>query len=247
MDSPFGAPAGLLRRLSRVEVEPGDLVEAVEDLRDDLPTGLRLVVVDGRSLIVEEAGRGTRVPLDVLAGEMTRAHVPATRDGVATALRSWLSRRPVPDTEAAAGGIAVLDWTDVAQSSVGWRVVLVRDGVAVPWRPSLSAAPAVVHRVRSAALGRSHRIPADLHVEGPVALWSHPGVPGLDTAVLVRPDELVAEMADAGVQVRDAHVVVTPRRPVACAAAGVARRLVAEASESSVTMPWRHVADLGWV
>jgi hypothetical protein len=247
MDAPFGAPAGLLRRLSRAQVQPGDLVEAVEELRDTLPAGLRLVVVAGPSLIVEEAGRGTRVPLDLLAGEMTRAHVPATRDGVAAALRSWLSRRPVPDAEAAAAGIAVVDWTDAAQTAVGWRVVLVRDGVAVPWRPSRSAAPAAVHRVRSASLGRAYGVPADLRVQGPVALWSHPRVPGLDTAVLVRPEELLAEMAAVGLPVRDVHVVVTPQRPVACADPGVARRLAAEATGASVTMPWRDVVDLRWV
>lgn len=246
MDAPFGAPAGLLRRLSRAQVQPGDLVEAVERLRDSLPAGLRLVVVPGPSLIVEEAGRGTRVPLDMLAGEMTRAHVPATRDGVAAALRSWLSRRPVPDAEAATAGIAVLDWTDAAQTAVGWRVVLVRDGVAVPWRPSRSADPPVVHQVRSAALGRSYGVPVELRVQGPVALWSHPRVPGLDTAVLVRPEELLAEMAAAGLEVRDVHVVVTPQRPVACADLGVARRLAAEATGASVTMPWRDVVDLRW-
>jgi hypothetical protein len=251
MDAPFGAPAGLLRRLARSQVRAGDLAEAVEEVRDSLPAGLRLAVVDGPArtpvLIVEEAGRGTRVPLDQLAGEMTRAHVPATRDGVAAALRSWLSRRPVPDAEAATAGIAVLDWIDAAETTIGWRVVLVRDGVAVPWRPSRHAAPAAVHQVRSAALGRSYGVTGDLHVEGPVALWSHPGVPGLDTALLVRPEELLEEMADAGLPVRDVHVVVTPQRPVACADPGVARRLAAEASGSSVTLPWRHVADLGWV
>lgn len=251
MDAPFGAPAGLLRRLSGAQVRADDLVEAVHELRGTLPAGLRLAVVEDPArppvLVVEEAGRGTRVPLDQLAGEMTRARVPATRDGVAVALRSWLSRRPVPDAEAATAGIAVLDWTDAAQTAVGWRVVLVRDGVAVPWRPSRAAAPAAVHRVRSAALGRSNGVTGDLRVQGPVALWSHPGVPGLDTALLVRPEELLAGMDDAGLGLRDVHVVVTPLRPVACADPGVARRLAAESAGSCVTMPWQHVADLGWV
>lgn len=247
MDAPFGAPAGLLQRLNRVQVRAGDLVEAVEQLRDSLPAGLRLVVVAGPSLIVEEAGRGTRVPLDTLAGEMTRAHVPATRDGVAAALRSWLSRRPVPDADAASAGLAVLDWSDVTRTTLGWRVVLVRDGVAVPWRPSRVAGPSLVHQVRSAALGRSYGVPGDLRLQGPVALWSHAEVPGLDTAVLVRPQELLAEIDGAGLALRDGHVVVTPHRPVACADPGVARRLAAEATEASVTMPWRDVADLGWV
>jgi hypothetical protein len=246
MDAPFGAPAGLLQRLSRVPVRPGDLVEAVEDVRGELPAGLRLVVVGGESLIVEEGGRGTRVPLDLLAGEMTRAHVPATREGVAGALRSWLSRRPVPDAEAATAGIAVLDWTDVTQTTLGWRVVLVRDGVPVPWRPSRGAAPSVVHRVRSAALGRSYGVTGELLVQGPVALWSSVDVPGLDSAVLVRPEELLAEIAAAGLPLRDGHLVVTPRRPVACADPGAARRLAAEAAEASLTLPWRDVADLGW-
>jgi hypothetical protein len=125
--------------------------------------------------------------------------------------------------------------------------VLVRDGVAVPWRPSRVAGPSLVHQVRSAALGRSYGVPGDLRLQGPVALWSHAEVPGLDTAVLVRPQELLAEIDGAGLALRDGHVVVTPHRPVACADPGVARRLAAEATEASVTMPWRDVADLGWV
>ena len=245
MDAPFGAPAGLLQRLSRAQVRAGDLVEAVEDVRGGLPAGLRLVVVDGGSLVVEEGGRGTRVPLDLLAGEMTRAHVPATREGVAAALRSWLSRRPVPDAEAATAGVAVLDWTDVTQTTLGWRVVLVRDGVPVPWRPSRGAGPSVVHQVRSAALGRSYGVTGELLVQGPVALWSSADS-GLDSAVLVRPEELLEEIAAAGLPLRDGHLVVTPRRPVACAEPGAARRLAAEAAEASVTLPWRDVADLGW-
>jgi hypothetical protein len=65
--------------------------------------------------------------------------------------------------------------------------------------------------------------------------------------VLVRPEELLVEMAEAGLAVRDVHVVVTPQRPVACADPGVARRLAAEATGASVTMPWRDVVDLRWV
>jgi hypothetical protein len=256
-DVPFGAPAGLLQRLGRVEVRVGDLIEAVEQLSAALtapgatPSDLDLAVVDlpGRTpmLLIEEAGRRTRVPLPELAADMTRARVPVTGDGVTAALRSWLDRRPVPDTAAAAAGIAVLDWTDVRQSALGWRVVVERDGTAAPWRPSRTATLPGVHQTRSAALGRSYTVPTDLRVEGPVALWSHPTVPGLGTAVLVRPEELLHELADAGLRLRDMHVVVTPRRPVACADAAVARRLAAEATEASMTLPWRALTDLGWV
>jgi hypothetical protein len=79
-----------------------------------------------------------------------------------------------------------------------------------------------------------------------VALWSYPGVPGLDTALLNRPEDLLAETASAGLSLRDPHVVITPRRPVAFAEAGVARRLAAEATEGSRTMAWRDLTDLGW-
>jgi hypothetical protein len=246
-DGPFGGPAGLLQRLTRAEVRTDDLVAAVEGLRDGLgEPGLQLTVVDGPLLLVEEGGRRTRVPLVELAGEMSRARVLPTPDGVTAALRSWLARRPVPDALAAEAGIAVLDWADPGQTVLGWRVVVAREGAVVPWRPSRTARVPVVHQVRSAALGRSAVLPCDLHVEGPVALWSHPGLPGLDTAVLVRPEELLQESAAAGLMMRDAHVVVTPRHPVACADAGVAHRLAAEATEETRTLPWRDLADLGW-
>jgi hypothetical protein len=246
-DRPFGAPAGLLQRLIRGDVRTGDLVAAVEGLRQELAeAGLQLTLDEGPLLVVEEGGRRTRVPLVELAGEMSRARVLPTQDGVTAALRSWLARRPVPDTLAAEAGIAVLDWADPRQTVLGWRVVVAREGAVVPWRPSRTASVPVVHQVRSAALGRSSVQPARLRVEGPVALWTHPGVPGLDTAVLVRPEELLQESAAAGLAMRDAHVVVTPRHPVACADAGVARRLAAEATEASRTLPWRDLADLGW-
>jgi hypothetical protein len=41
-------------------------------------------------------------------------------------------------------------------------------------------------------------------------------------------------------------MVVTPRRPVACADAPVARRLAAEAADACATLTWREIADLGW-
>jgi hypothetical protein len=247
MERPFGVPGGLLQRLTRSEVHTGDLVAAVEELRDTLDApGLELSVLDGPVLLVEEGGRRTRVPLVELAGEMSRARVQPTPDGVTAALRSWLAHRPVPDAVAAGAGIAVLEWADPGQSVLGWRVVVARGDAVVPWRPSRTATEPVVHQIRSAALGRASVLPGDLHLEGPVALWSHPGVPGLDTALLTRPEDLLAESAVAGLALRDAHVVVTPRRPVVCAEAGVARRLAAEAAEASRTMPWRDLTDLGW-
>jgi hypothetical protein len=197
-------------------------------------------------LVVEEEGRRTRVPLVELAGEMSRARVLPTPEGLTAALRSWLARRPVPDTVAMQAGIAVLDWADVRQSELAWRVVVAREDAVVTWRPSRTATLPVVHQVRSAALGRASVLSAELRLAGPVALWSHPGVPGLDTALLTRPEDLLADSAAAGLSLRDAHVVVTPRRPVACAEAGVARRLAAEAAEASRTMPWRELTDLGW-
>ena len=247
----FGPPSGFLQRLNRVEVRSADLREAVERLAaEEFAPGLELTVLGGTGrgpmLLMEESGRRTRVLLAELAVEMTRAHVPATADGVATALSAWLARRPVPDEVAATQGVAVLDWTDSAHTALGWRVVVARGGLVVPWRPSRTATLPLVHQTRSAAQGRSAVLEGALRVQGPVALWTSTGLSGVDTAVLVRPEELLAEMAEAGLQLRDAHVVVTPRRPVACAEAAVARRLVAETNDAWATLPWRELGDLGW-
>ncbi|MEU2348209.1 hypothetical protein [Modestobacter sp. NPDC049651] len=245
----FGAPAGLLQRLVRTEVRVGDVRDAVEQL-GPVPAGLQLGLEDagrGPLLVLEEGGRSTRVLLAELALEMTRAHVAATPDAVTAALTSWLAHRPVPDAAAAEAGIAVLDWADRRHTELGWQVVVVRDGLTVPWRPTAAATTALVHRTRSAALGRSFTVPGRLRVTGPVGVWTHPDTPGLDTAVLVRPEELLREMAGAGLRLRDVHVVVTPRRPVACADAGVARRLAAEGTEPCRTLPWTALPDLGWV
>jgi hypothetical protein len=246
----FGAPAGLLSRRPRSEVSVADVRAAVA--RHDgagLDPEFALEVVDGvrgPMLVLTEAGRTTRVLLGELAVEMTRARVAASADGVSAALASWLARRPVPDRVAAEAGIAVLDWADARQTTLGWRVVVVRDALVLPWRPSGSATLPAVRQIRSQALGRAAAVPGTLRVEGPVGLWTSTAVAGVDTAVLVRPEALLAEMVVHGVRLRDAHVVVTPRRPVACAAAPVARRLVAEAADACAILPWQQLDDLGW-
>jgi len=245
----FGAPTGLLRRLDRSEVRVPDVRAAVDRLVADGPeAGLEVTVVDGPRgplLFLEEDGRATRVLLGELAVEMTRARVPAAPAGVSAALASWLVRRPVPDRTAAARGIAVLDWTDARQTTLGWRVVVVRRDVVVPWRPSRTATLPGVHLTRAEALDRSVEAVGELQVEGPVGLWTA-DTPGTDTAVLARPEALLAQLARRGLPLRDPHLVVTPHRPVACADGPVARRLVAEATDTCLTLPWRAVADLGW-
>jgi hypothetical protein len=245
----FGAPAGLFQRLLRTEVRVADLRDAATRLAEDgTDPELQLDVLDGLRgpmLVLDDAGRRTRVQLGELAVEMTRAHVTATPDGVTAALASWLARRPVPDRTAAAEGIAVLDWTDARQTTLGWRVVVRRDELVVPWRPSRTATLPAVHQIRSSALGRAATVETALRVEGPVGLWTSVS-PGIDSAALVRVEELLAEMGRRGLRLRDPHVVVTPRRPLACADAPVARRLVAEAADAAATLPWREIADLGW-
>jgi hypothetical protein len=170
-----------------------------------------------------------------------------TPDGIAAALSSWVDNRPVSDVAAAAGGIAVLDWRDTYRTAVGWRVVVRRGDVAVPWTPSASAGDGSLHRTRSAATRRSHAVALDLRVEGPVALWSHPDVPVLATAALAAPERMVARIAAAGLNITDMHVVVTPHRPVACAGRGIAARLAGETTEASITLPWPRLADLPWI
>jgi hypothetical protein len=166
---------------------------------------------------------------------------------MAAALTSWVAHRPVTDAAAAAAGIAVLDWRSRDRTSVGWRVVVRRGELALPWTPSAGADAAVVHRARSAATGRSHDVVVELRVEGPVALWSHPVAPVLATAVLVAPERMVAQISAAGPAMPDMHVVVTPHRPVACAGPAIAARLAGETTEASITLPWRRLADLPWV
>ena len=243
----FGAPAGLLQRLERSEVRVPDLRAAVEGL--EVPSGLELDVVDGvrgPMLVLDDADRRTRVQLGELAVEMTRARVAATPAGVTAALTAWLARRPVPDGTAAAEGIAVLDWSDARQTSLGWRVVVVRDELVVPWRPSRTATLPAVHLTRADALDRAEGVQGRLRVQGPVGIWTSTAVPGIDSAVLSRPEALLAQLARQGLRLRDAHLVVTPGRPVACAEAPVARRLVAEAIDACAILPWRAVTELGW-
>ena len=247
-----GASGRLLQRLRSAAVDVADLRDVAAQLLPRLVTpelhlSLRRSPGTGTVLVVQEHERTQRVDLTDLADAMTCAGVPGTATGIATALRSWVDRRAVTDATAAAAGIAVLDWSDPTRTAVGWTVVVVRGELAVPWSPSPTAGAAELHRTRSAATGRAHDVPLELRVEGPLALWSHATVPVLASAALVAPELLQHRIAGAGLALHDMHVVVTPHRPVACAGPGVARRLAGQASESSVTLPWRRVVDLPWI
>jgi hypothetical protein len=252
MDTRFGGAAGLLQRLRPTRIGVADLREVAGALLPGLATpDLRLDLVQRSGsasvVVLEEDERRVRVHLDELADDMTRAGVSPTPAGISAALSSWVAHRPVTDAAAATTGIAVLDWRDRTETAVGWRVVVRRGDFALPWVPSSAVGDPAVHLARSAATGRAHDVALDLRVEGPVALWSHPAVPVLATAALVAPERMIDRIAAAGLGIPDMHVVVTPRRPVACAGGAVAARLAGETTEASVTLPWPRVADLPWI
>ena len=253
IDNRFGgSSAGLMQRLRPTRVSVADLREVADAVLPALTTPrLRLGLVQrtgaGSVLVVEEDERQVRIGLHELADDMTRAGVAPTATGIARALTSWVAHRPVADAAAAAGGIAVLDWADPGHTAVGWRIVVRRGDVALPWTPSTAAGPDEVHRTRSAASGRAHDVELDLRVEGPVALWSHRDLPVLATSVLVDAERMLRRITAAGLAMPDMHVVVTPHRPVACAGPGIAARLAGETTEASLTLPWQELTDLPWI
>lgn len=252
IDTRFGGASGLLQRMRPVRIAVGELREVAEAVLPSLATtALRLDLARrpgaGSLVVLEEDERSVRVPLDELADEMTRAGVSPTAEGMAEALATWVAHRPVTDAAATARGIAVLDWADRRETAVGWRVVVLRGRLALPWTPSPSADAGMVHRARSSATGRAQEVVLDLRVEGPVALWSHSQVPLLATAALVAPERMLVRITAAGPAMPDMHVVVTPRRPVACAGPAVAARLAGETTEASITVPWRRLAELPWI
>ena len=253
MDTRFGgSSSGLMQRLRPTRIGVADLLEVADSLLPSLATPrLRVDMVQrsgaGSIVVVEEDERQVRIGLHELADDMTRAGVAPTTAGISAALTSWVAHRPVPDAAAAATGIAVLDWSDTRRTAVGWRVVVLRGDLALPWSPSSAADAAEVHRTRSAASGRAHDVSFDLRVEGPVALWSHRTVPVLATSALVDPERMLRCITAAGLDMADMHVVVTPHRPVACAGPGIAARLAGETTEASVTLPWQELADLTWI
>ena len=251
-DVRFGGSTGLLARLRPERVDVADLRDVAEALLPCLTAPGLSVVLDsgsrrGSVVVLEEDERALRVPLADLADDMTAAGVRATTTGISTALASWIANRPVTDRAAAAGGIAVVDWADARRRAVGWRVVVRRGELVLPWQPSAACDASALHRARSSALGRAHDVPLDLHVEGPVALWSHATDPVLATAALVAPDRMLQRVTATGLDMPGMHVVITPHRPVACAEAGVARRLAGESAEPCVTAPWQALVDLPWV
>ncbi|TQN37469.1 hypothetical protein FHU33_4121 [Blastococcus colisei] len=251
-DTRFGGSAGLLQRLRPVRIGVADLREVADTVLPALTTSrLRLHVVQrsgaGSLVVLEEDERRVRTHLGELADDMTRAGVSPTHEGIAAALVSWVAHRPVTDAAAAATGIAVLDWSDRSETSVGWRIVVRRGALALPWTPSSSADADTIGRTRASATGRAHDVPLTLRVEGPVALWAHPEVPVLASAALVAPRRMLERIQAAGLDLTDMHVVVTPRRPVACAGPAVAARLAGETTEASVTLAWSRLADLSWL
>ena len=251
-DTRFGGSAGLLQRLRPVRIEVADLRDAAEAVlpalsNGDLRVELRQRSGAGSLVVLDEDERQLRVPLAELADDMTRAGVSPTHEGMAAALTAWVDHRPVSDAAAATAGVAVLDWANRAETAIGWRVVVRRGELALPWTPSGSADAVALHRTRSSATGRAPDVPLDLRVEGPVALWSHAQVPLLATAALVAPQRMLDRITGAGLAITDMHVVVTPRRPVACAGPAIAARLAGETTEASVTLPRARLAELPWL
>jgi hypothetical protein len=251
-DARFGGAAGLLHRLRPVRIDVAELRDVAETVLPALSTArLRVELVQrsgaGSLVVLEEDERHVRVHLAELADDMTRAGVSPTREGIAASLAVWVAHRPVTDAAAATTGVAVLDWADRSETAIGWRVVVRRGRLALPWTPSSAADTGALHRTRSSAVGRAGAVHLDLRVEGPVALWSHPDVPVLATAALVAPQRMLRRITTAGLAMADMHVVVTPRRPVACAGPAIAARLAGETTEASVTLPWPRLADLPWL
>lgn len=251
--APFGRPGpGLLQRLRPVRIDPVDLRETADAVLPALTApGLRLAVLDrssgGAILVLEEDEHRVRVPLRELADDMTQAGVPATSDGIAAALVAWVTHRPVTDAAAAAGGVAVLDWTDPGHTAIGWTVLVRRGALGLRWTPSEGLTAEAVAGVRADAAARAGELDLELRVEGPVALWSHPFVPGLASAVLAAPGRMRDRVAGAGLPLPDMHVVVTPHRPVACAGPGVAARLAGQTTEDRVVLSWAELPDLRWI
>jgi hypothetical protein len=143
--------------------------------------------------------------------------------------------------------LAVLDWVDSRQAAVGWRVVVRRGSVALPWAPTPATSPETVARVRTAARSRAAGVETQLRVEGPVALWSHPAVPLLASAPFADPEQVLDRVAGAGLPMPDMQVVLTPGRPVAGAVVGVAARLAEATGEPCVRLPWRALPTLPWL
>ncbi|MGY1808901.1 hypothetical protein ACI8AF_16150 [Blastococcus sp. SYSU D00669] len=246
-ESPFGRSSlGLLQRLRPEPVRVDVLRDAAEAVLPHLRTARLRLAVERSAVVLEEDERRLHVHLADLAADMTDAGVRATPEAVSAALATWVAHRPVPDAAAIATGIAVLDWTDATRTAVAWRVVVRREDLLVPWTPSPSADARLVRRARAAAAGRAGEVALDLRTEGPVGLWSHASAPLLATAGLVEPERLRARTAAGGLELTEMTVVVTPRRPVACAEPGVAARLAGETGEACVILPWRRLPDLSW-
>jgi hypothetical protein len=245
----LGRPSsGLLHRLRPAPVAVDDVRAAADAVLPGLITGrLRAAVLAdparGPVLVLAEDERRVRVTLHDLAEDMADAGVAPTEDGVAAALTAFVAARPVSDAAAAGSGFAVLDWTCRAQTAVGWRVVVRRGDRTVAWTPSDLADAAVVTRTRTAATARAAEAGGVLRVEGPVALWSHPGAPMLASAALAAPQQLLGRIAESGLRLSEPHVVVTPLRPLACASAAVCARL-GETGEACVRLPWAALPDL---
>lgn len=238
-----------LRLLPRRTVDVDDLVDAARDLCTTGRPGLHLELDEGDprhpTLRVAEDERSCAVDLLDLARSVAVSRWDLGPAGLAAALQGRLDERPVTDAEAARRGIAVLAWSRVDADELVWQVAVQRPSGLAAWAPHPFTSAAAVLGTRDAAWARAADVVVRCTVEGPVLLLDA-DEPHLATAALAAPELVLDRAARLGLPLHDGSVVVTPGRPVAWAARGVAGRLAGETSEPCAVLPWRAVPDLPW-
>lgn len=207
--------------------DPGTSIDIHHDTPDPLIT-------------VTEDDRSTDIRFTALIDRLNRTGTPDTPPGITTAIRDWVDTRPVSDAAAASYGIAtVVRYGAEAR----WQVVVPRtSGTLAAWVPALTGTSTATRAIRDSARERAAALTITPLPTGRVTVWTYLPQPRLSSSVLTQPDVLRAAASGW-----DAHVILTPGRPLAVADHESATRLVAEVSQPHLMFPLDHTTNLGWI
>jgi hypothetical protein len=195
---------------------------------------------------VERDERVTRVDMSALLARFVsdRTGQPTVHSfgQVMDGLRCWVDTLPVSDREAAAQGIRLVAWADLARTSLALDVAVPRGKTLTSWTPSATLTVRAGNLVRASATGHAlaQLGQVDCAPDGSAVIWRHQD-PRLSGVILADPDP--ARRWQTG---QNLVCVYTPGFPVVGASPAAAFRLAEETMVDHRLLTFPAARHLKW-